>query len=65
MDRAQWVHAFVGYMTAQGVTSEGKELNELAEELFATQGHLDPAVVGLPPVELHLKRAENTGEPDV
>ena len=62
MDRAQWVHAFVEYMTARGVKSEGKELEELAEELFVTQGHLDPAVVGVPPLGLHLKRAENVGD---
>jgi hypothetical protein len=36
-------------MTAQGVTSEDGELKRLAEDLYATQGHLDPAVIGQGP----------------
>ena len=36
MDRRQWVDAFVAYMTAQGVKSEGEELRRLAEELYAS-----------------------------
>jgi hypothetical protein len=49
VDRVQWVRTFVAYMTAQGVTSEDGELKRLAEDLYATQGHLDPAVVGQAP----------------
>ena len=58
MDRARWVGAFVRYMTANGVQSEGNELRKLAEELYETQGHLDPAVVGYSPCGLHLKETE-------
>jgi hypothetical protein len=44
-------------MTAKGVKSEDGELRRLAEELYATQGHLDPAVVGQSPLELRLREA--------
>ena len=45
-------------MTANGVQSQGNELRKLAEELYETQGHLDPAVVGYSPYGLHLKETE-------
>ena len=36
----------------------GKRTEEMAEELYETQGHLDPAVVGYSPYGLHLKETE-------
>lgn len=45
MDRAQWIDAFVSYMSSRGVRPEDGELRRLAEELYQTQEHLDPAVL--------------------
>jgi hypothetical protein len=64
VDRAQWVDAFVTYMTAKGVKSENGELRRLAEELYATQGQLDPVVVGQTPLEVHLQEARKPRTPD-
>jgi hypothetical protein len=61
VDRARWVDAFVAYMTGRGVKSENGELRQLAEELYKTQGHLDPAVVGRSPCGLHLREAQKGG----
>ena len=64
MDRARWADAFLAYMTARGVKSEDGELRRLAEELYATLGHLDPAVVWQSPAGSHLRPVQQSGEPE-
>ena len=46
MDRVRWVDAFIVCMTVKGARSQNGELLRLADELYASQGHLDPVSVG-------------------